>query len=155
MPCSTKRIGAILSFGLLCGSLFTGAAAAEIIAHRGASADAPENTLAALKLGFEQGADAGELDLHLSSDGKLVIIHDADTKRTAGVDRKVVEQTFDALRRLDVGAFGRWKDKGFAERIPTLDEALALVPADKKMVIEIKVGVEALGPLEQSLRRAK
>ena len=53
-----------------------------IIAHRGASFDAPENTLAAFRLGYEQGADAGELDIHLSQDGRIVVHHDADTGRT-------------------------------------------------------------------------
>jgi glycerophosphoryl diester phosphodiesterase len=129
--------------------------AVEVIAHRGASYDAPENTVAALKLGFEQGADSGELDLHLSRDGKIVIIHDPDTKRTAGVDRKVVEQTFDELRRLDVGRFGDWAGKGFNERVPTLDECLALVPKGKKMFIEIKCKEEALPPLEAALRKSK
>src|SRR5687768_11164412 len=77
--------------------------ATEIIAHRGASADAPENTITALKLGYEQGADAGELDIHVTKDGHLAVVHDADTKRVAGVDRKVADQTLAELRRLDVG----------------------------------------------------
>jgi len=131
------------------------ALAVEVIAHRGASYDAPENTVAALKLGFEQDADAGELDLHLSRDGKLVVIHDPDTKRTAGVDKKVVEQTFDELRRLDVGKFEQWAGKGFSAKVPTLDECLALVPPGKKMFIEIKCKEEALPPLEASLRKSK
>ena len=131
------------------------ASAAEIIAHRGASADAPENTVAAMRLGFEQGADAGELDVHVSKDGKLPVIHDADTKRVAGVEKKVAEQTMDELRRLDVGNFGTWKGKGFNEKIPTLEECLALVPADKKIFIEIKSRLETLPPLEEALKRSK
>src|SRR5688572_19017129 len=63
----------------------------EIIAHRGASYDAPENTLAAVKLGWEQAKDGVEIDIHLSRDGKIVVIHDSDTKRIAGVDRRVVD----------------------------------------------------------------
>ena len=140
---------------LLVSLISPAALAVEIIAHRGASYDAPENTVAALKLGFEQGADSGELDLHLSKDGKLVVIHDPDTKRTAGVDRKVVEQTFDELRRLDVGKFEQWAGKGFSEKVPTLDECLALVPKGKKMFIEIKCKEEALPPLEEALRKSK
>ena len=131
------------------------ALAAEIVAHRGASADAPENTLTALRLGFEQGADAGELDVHLSKDGKAVILHDADTKRVAGVEKKVVDQTFEELRRLDVGGWGDWNGKGFSEKIPTLDECLALVPPGKKMYIELKSRLETLPALEESLRRSK
>ena len=129
--------------------------AAEIIAHRGASADAPENTLAAMRLGYEQDADAGELDVHLSKDGKIVVIHDADTKRVAGVERKVVDQTLEELRRLEVGRFGDWAAKGFTEKIPTLDECLALVPAGKKIFIEIKVREEILPALADALRRSK
>ena len=72
-------------------------------AHRGASFDAPENTVAAIKLAWEQKADAAEFDVYLSKDGKIVVIHDATTKRTAGVDRKVVEpdarRTAEARRR--------------------------------------------------------
>ena len=127
----------------------------EIIAHRGASLDAPENTLAALRLGFEQGADAGELDVHVSKDGELVVIHDATTKRTAGVDRPVAGQTLAELRALDVGGFGRWKGKGFSEPVPTLDEVFPLVPAGRRLFIEIKCGVEALPPLEQALRHSR
>jgi glycerophosphoryl diester phosphodiesterase len=138
---------------LLCTVLLGDALAVEIIAHRGASADAPENTIAAFKLGFEQHADAGEIDIHLSKDGKIVVIHDADTKRTAGVDRRVVDQTFDELRRLDVGGFGEWAGRGFSEKIPTLDEVLALVPKGRQIYIEIKCRNEVMPALEQSLKR--
>ena len=69
--------------------------AVEIIAHRGASHDAPENTLAAFKLGWEQRADADELDIHLTKDGQIVVIHDADTKRTTGVSKAVSQSTLE------------------------------------------------------------
>ena len=62
--------------------------AVEIIGHRGASHDAPENTLSSFKLGYKQGADADELDTYLSKDGQAVVMHDATTKRTGGVDKK-------------------------------------------------------------------
>jgi glycerophosphoryl diester phosphodiesterase len=151
MSPNPRSVALILLYGLLSVT----ARAAEIVAHRGASADAPENTLASFKLGYAQGADADELDIHLSRDGNIVVLHDVDTKRTAGVDRKVVDQTFEELRKLDVGAFGNWQGKGFAEKIPTLDEVLSLVPKGKKLFIEIKCGTEVLPALEQSLRRAK
>src|SRR5262245_27937128 len=77
----------------------------EVVAHRGASDEAPENTLAAFRLGFEQ-ADAVELDLHLSKDGHAIVIHDKTTKRTAGLDRPVAEQTLEELKALDAGG---WK----------------------------------------------
>ena len=125
----------------------------EIIAHRGASHDAPENTLPAFQLGWQQQADAGELDILLSSDGKIVVIHDKETKRLAGVDRPVVEQTFDELRALDVG---RWKDARWAgTRIPTLGEVLATIPNGKRLFIEIKCGTEVLPELKRELTAAQ
>jgi glycerophosphoryl diester phosphodiesterase len=147
----------IIAFAtLLVGVLLVrGARGVEIFAHRGASADAPENTLAAFKLGYAHGADGVELDIHLTRDNQLAVIHDADTRRTGGVDKRVVDQSLEDLRALNVGAFGDWKGKGFVEKIPTLDEVLALVPKGRKLVIEIKCGVEALDPLEQSLRRSE
>ena len=73
------------------------AADVEIIAHRGASYDAPENTLESVRLGWEQKADAVEVDVFLK-DGEVVLHHDATTKKIAGVDRKVADQTFAELR---------------------------------------------------------
>lgn len=125
----------------------------DIIAHRGASYDAPENTLASVRLGYVQKADAVEIDLYLSKDGKIVVIHDGNTKRTTGVDKKVVDQTFDELRQQDAG---KWKGEQFAgEKLPTLDEVIALVPDDKRLVIEIKCGPEIIPALQQSLTLSK
>ena len=87
--------------------------AVEIIGHRGASYDAPENTLASFKLGYQQKADADELDIYLTKDGKIVVMHDANTARTAGVSNKLATSTFDDLRKLDAGQWGKWKGKGF------------------------------------------
>jgi len=125
----------------------------EIIGHRGASHDAPENTLASIKLAWEQGADAAEFDVYLSKDGKIVVIHDKDTKRTVGVDKPVVGQTLEELRLLDVG---RWKDAKYAgERIPTLIEVLATVPTGKRVFIEVKCGPEIVPELKRDLAKAK
>ena len=124
----------------------------EIIAHRGASHDAPENTLAAFRLAWEQMADAVELDIHLSKDDKLVVIHDDDTKRTAGVARKVRNQTFDQLRKLDLG---RWKGKEWiAEKIPTLDEVLSMVPEGKRLFVEFKSGRAAIPEFQAAIERS-
>jgi glycerophosphoryl diester phosphodiesterase len=127
----------------------------EIIGHRGASHDAPENTLSSFKLGYAQNADADELDIHLTKDGKIIVSHDPHTGRTAGVTNQIAEHTFNELRGLDVGGFGRWKGKGFSEKLPSLDEVLALVPDGKRLFIEIKCGAEVLPELEQVLARAK
>lgn len=121
--------------------------AVEIIAHRGASHDAPENTLAALKLGWQQNADADELDIHLTSDGQIILSHDPNTKRITGVDKAVAAQTLAELREQDAG---RWKGEPWAgEKMPTLAEALATIPEGKRMFIEIKSGPEILPELER------
>src|SRR5688572_19912301 len=121
--------------------------AVELIAHRGASGDAPENTLSAMKLAWAQDADAIELDLWLSKDGRLVVFHDADTKRFEEQPRKVPELTWDELQNLDVGT---WKS-GQVERIPTLESILATVPPGRRAVLEIKSGPEILPELARVL----
>ncbi|MFO0825353.1 MAG: glycerophosphodiester phosphodiesterase [Gemmataceae bacterium] len=122
----------------------------EIIGHRGASFDAPENTLASITLAWQQRADAVEFDVWQSRDGEIVVIHDANTKRVAGVDRLVSEQTLPELQQLDVGT---WKAARFAgERIPTLAQALATVPAGKRALIEVKCGPEAVPELVRVLQ---
>jgi glycerophosphoryl diester phosphodiesterase len=128
--------------------------AVEIIGHRGASYDAPENTLASFKLGYQQKADADELDIYLTKDGKIIVIHDGNTARTTGVSNKVATQTFDDLRRLDAGQFGKWKGKGFSEKLPSLDEVLALIPEGRRLFIEIKCGPEVLPELGRVVQRA-
>src|SRR5262245_24319538 len=122
----------------------------EIIAHRGASHDAPENTLAAFKEAWKQKADGGELDIFLTGDGKIIVIHDSNTKRTTGVDRKVAEHTLEELRKLDSG---RWKSERFAgEKLPTLSEMLATAPKGKKVYIEVKGGPEIVPELNRVLK---
>jgi glycerophosphoryl diester phosphodiesterase len=122
---------------------------AEIIAHRGASHDAPENSVAAAKLAWEQDADAVEVDIHLTKDKRIIVIHDYDTKRVAGVEKKVSEQTFAELRQLDAGS---WKDAKWAgEKLPSLEEVIATVPPGKKLVIEIKSGVDTVGVLADAI----
>jgi glycerophosphoryl diester phosphodiesterase len=125
----------------------------EIIAHRGASHAAPENTLAAAKLAWAEGADALEVDVHLTKDGKLAIIHDENTKRVAGVALAVAQSTMEELRRLDVG---RWKHPQYAgEKIPALEDVLREVPRGKRIFIEVKGGPEVIPPLERCLTNAR
>jgi len=119
-----------------------------VIAHRGASGEAPENTLAAFRLAWIQGADGVEMDVHLSGDGQVLVHHDADTRRTAGVDLTLAETPAEQLRRLDVGS---WKAPCFhGERIPTLAEVLVLNPAGTALV-ELKTGPEIAEPLAMVL----
>jgi len=123
--------------------------APEIIAHRGASHEAPENSMAAFRLGWEQRADSVELDIRLSSDGHAVVMHDATTQRTAGYDKPISDQTLAVLKQRDIGS---WMDpKWAAERIHTLGEVLATVPPGKKIFIEIKCGPEILPALGKDL----
>jgi glycerophosphoryl diester phosphodiesterase len=125
------------------------AGAVEIIAHRGKSHAAPENTLASVNLAWEHGADAVEVDVRLSRDGEIVLMHDMTTRRTAGHNRRVAHQTLEELRTLDAGS---WKGPEWAgERIPTLAEVLATVPDDKRLFIDLKVGREVIPELKRVL----
>lgn len=139
---------------MLLGALGTPLYALEIVGHRGASYDAPENTLASLKLGWEQqGADGCELDVYLTKDGRIAGIHDKTTKRTTGTDGNVGEMTLDQLRQLDAGSWKGPQWKG--EKIPTLEEALAAIPKGKKIFIEIKSGPEIVPELERVIKASK
>lgn len=127
--------------------------AVEIVAHRGASFDAPENTLASEKLAWTQAADAVETDIWLTKDGKIIVSHDKVTKRTTGQEKSIPETDFAELRKLDAG---RWKAESFAgEKLPTLDEQIALIPAGKKMFVEIKCGPEIVPEFAACLKRMK
>lgn len=122
-----------------------------IIAHRGASGHAPENTLAAFRLAWKQGADGIEGDFHLTRDGRIICLHDADTRRTApdGPPMTVRSSTFDELRTQDVGV---WRGEAFrGERIPTLAEVMAVVPSGKRFFLEVKCGPEIVEPLLDAL----
>ena len=120
-----------------------------IIGHRGASRDAPENTLASFRLAWEQGADGIECDFRLTRDNRIVCIHDPTTGRAAGIDLGVAESDLDELRRLDVGV---WKGERWAgEPIPTLEEVLAQLPRAKRLLIELKSGPEIVPVLREVL----
>lgn len=108
-----------------------------IVAHRGSSAVAPENTLAAFRRAVSDGADAVEFDVRITRDGEIVVIHDSRLRRTAGGKGRVERHTAAELRRLSAGA---WFGASFAaERIPTLDEVLETLPRDVGLNIELKV----------------
>ena len=125
----------------------------EWISHRGESADAPENTLAAFRLAWERLVPAIELDVHVTKDGRLICCHDADTKRTTGIARKIVDSTVAELRELDAGG---WKDERFrGETMPLLEEALATLPDSGCCFIEVKVGPEAIPPLVKAVKASK
>jgi glycerophosphoryl diester phosphodiesterase len=124
----------------------------KIIAHRGASHLAPENTLASVELAWRLGADAVEVDVHLTRDGRIVAIHDPTTDRTAGIRFEIATTHSSHLRRLDVG---RHKHPRFAgERIPYLEEVLQTVPPGRQLFVEIKCGPQILPPLVETVARS-
>ncbi len=126
--------------------------ATEIVAHRGSSHEFPENTLAAAEQAWKEGADVVECDIHLSRDGKLVVMHDADVKRTTGVKGLLAEMDLIDIQKLDAGL---WKGAGFqGTRAPTLGELLAVGPPGRKFFVEIKGGDEVLPELKATLRRS-
>ncbi len=107
-----------------------------IVAHRGASGEAPENTVEAVLRGWEEGADAAEIDVHLTRDGEVVVIHDATLLRTTGRDARVDALTLAEIRKLDAGI---WKGAAWrGVRVPTLADVLATVPEGKRIFIELK-----------------
>jgi glycerophosphoryl diester phosphodiesterase len=124
----------------------------EIIAHRGASYDAPENTVASANLAWQQNADAVEIDVYLSADNRVVVMHDKTTKRVSGVDYTIKETKSSKLRKLDVGS---WKDKRYAgEKMPFAEEVLKTIPEGKTLVIEIKSGSEILPYLKKAVDKS-
>lgn len=134
---------------LVLSSLANISAAVEIIAHRGASHDAPENTLPAVRLAWDRRTDAVEIDIFQTREGRIVAIHDKDTARVSGRAGLVADRTLAQLQLLDVGAWKgeRWK----GVRIPTLEAVLATVPPGKTLVVEIKCSRTVLPALERVL----
>lgn len=109
-----------------------------VIAHRGASADAPENTIAAFELALQQGADGLALDVHLSSDEQPVVIHDFTLERTTDGAGPVSERSVRELKRLDAGG---WLDRRFrGQRVQTLQEVLERFRDRARFWIELKGG---------------
>ncbi len=107
-----------------------------VIAHRGASADAPENTLAAVELAINNGADWVEIDVQETREGEVVVIHDSDLKKVGGSDLKVFEASLAELQSVDIGS---WMDPSFSnQRVPTLQQVLALCKDRINIVIELK-----------------
>ena len=108
----------------------------KIFAHRGASGYAPENTLSAIKKAIEMKADGIEIDIQLTKDGKIVVIHDWKVDRTTTGRGFVYELDFGYIRSLDAG---QWYTKDFiGEVVPTLEEVLDILPKDMILNIEIK-----------------
>jgi glycerophosphoryl diester phosphodiesterase len=139
-----KRIALLTALSFT--AVFVGIAAAaelpspkgalRVIAHRGASGYAPENTMASFKKALEMGAEMIEFDVHLTKDGSAVILHDDTVDRTTGRKDKISDLTYDEVSKLDAGS---WFSKDFAgEKIPTLQEVLEWANGKIQVNIEIK-----------------
>ena len=135
-------------------------AAHPVIAHRGASAEAPENTLPAFLRAIEQGADAIELDVHVTADDVPVVMHDPTVSRTTSGEGAIASFSWRKLRELDAGA--RFTNDGgvtypYREqgvRVSSVEEVLAAIPPDLPMLIEVKA-LHAQWPLRRVLERFK
>jgi glycerophosphoryl diester phosphodiesterase len=131
-----------------------------VIAHRGASAEAPENTLPSFLRAVAQGADAIELDVHVTADDVPVVMHDATVIRTTSGEGAIAVMSWRRLRELDAGARFTpdggatypYRDQGI--RVPSVEEVLAAIPADLPMIIEVKA-LHAQWALRRVLERFK
>ncbi|MFE4488144.1 glycerophosphodiester phosphodiesterase [Bacillus altitudinis] len=121
-----------------------------IIAHRGSSSAAPENTIAAFDVAVEQGADYIELDVQMTMDQHVVVIHDDTVDRTTNGNGLVKSYTLDQLKKLDAGS---WFDQQYTnERIPTLQEILERYSQRIGILIEIKHPKRQIG-IEKAVAR--
>ena len=133
---SVIAVATVLGIGFLLINRLGMADHSEIMAHRGASVAAPENTLAAIEQAISDKADWVEIDVQESSDGQVMVLHDSDLKKIGGSPLKPWQSTAEQLRVVDIGS---WFDKQFGDqRVPTLDEALALCKNRIKVNIELK-----------------
>ena len=106
------------------------------IAHRGASGVSPENTNAAIEIAIQSGVDVVEIDVHGTSDGRVVVIHDANLNRTTDDRGFVKGKTLDQIRQADAG---HWYGSAFSgERVPLLEEAIEITRHRALLLIEIK-----------------
>jgi len=143
----------LVAFGSLLFLCNAGWSKPLIVAHRGASHDAPENTLPAFVLGWKQGADAIEGDFLLTKDNKIICIHDGSTKRLADRNLVVRQSTLKELHELDVGSWKHVKFKG--TKIPTIAEVFATMPQGKKIFVEVKCGPEIIPHLVKEIENSE
>lgn len=130
-----------------------------VVAHRGAAAVAPENTMEAYRLAVEMGADALELDVHLTADGKLVLMHDETVERTTDLTGSIASMTLKQLRTADAGyrfetADGSFPFRGKGLKVPTLAEVLKWLPDGTGLVVEVKARA-ATAPTIAALRASR
>ena len=116
----------------------------QITAHRGASKEAPENTLAAFRQAIDDMADYIELDVQMTSDGYIVVMHDTSAYRTTGVAKNITDMTYEEVKQLDAGYW--FSDKYRGEKVPSFEEVLKLVKGSTRSIklnVEIKSSPES------------
>ena len=123
-----------------------------IIAHRGSSAIAPENTLAAVCSAWRVNSDAVEVDVHLTADNRIAVIHDTDTQRVSNEKLVVSKSTFEQISQLDVGSHKSWNYRD--EKIPELKKVISTIPESKKLFIEIKCSQKILPHLKRLIKNS-
>ena len=122
----------------------------KVIAHRGSSLRAPENTMAAFRLALEQGADGIELDVQMTRDGELVVIHDERLDRTTSGSGYLYQRNYTDINSVDAGSW--FSHKYVGEKIPRLSEVLDLLQGSHKLLnIELKTGIVLYDGIEQQL----
>lgn len=139
---------------LLCLGVSSMQAAPLIVAHRGASAYAPENTVPSQQLAWDLGADGAEFDIYLTTDKKVMGLHDKTTSRTSGgaTNLDILSATSAELEKIDVGL---WKDAAFeGTPVPYLKDFFECHPAGKKLFIEIKDGPETARAVAEEVKKS-
>ena len=121
----------------------------QVIGHRGASGLAPENTLVSFKKALEFGVDYVELDVHLTKDDSVIVIHDATVDRTTNGKGKVRDLTLEQLKKLDAGS--KFNKDFVGEKLPLLTEVLQAVNGKSKVMIEIKKGDDYYPGIEKKV----
>jgi len=121
----------------------------KIVAHRGASGTAPENTFAAFEKALESGVDAIEIDVHQTKDGQIVIIHDETLDRTTSGKGSVSEKSFKELKNLDAGS---WFEAKFSnEKIPLFSDFLDFAKNKTEIIVEVKYGSQKYPEIEKNV----
>lgn len=136
-----KIINCLLLFLMISISQTEVFAQTKVIAHRGFSSEAPENTLSAFMLAIESGADYFELDVQQSADGVIVVSHDDKLSRCSSTESKlsIKEENWSVLKNESVGYPDKFQEKYANEKLPSLEEALHLAKGKIKVCVEIKV----------------
>lgn len=123
-----------------------------IIAHRGESLDAPENTLESINLAWERGVRAVEIDIRMTFDNHIVVIHDKNTYRTTGKNLSISKSLLVDIQSQCIN-IGKDQEKTYPQ-IPTLEAVLKTVPQDGRLIIEIKSNLSILNELSMMLTKS-